>query len=411
MELIDLSTLLRVNLALNLMAALVWLVLGQVFRMAPRASRLMTAVHLTRLVPSGLEALQPSSQGMQPSAMAELAWLASAALLLLAVRRMLRSTYSSRDVAWLTGLGGLAIALAQLLGVPSLMVLCGGVAVVWLSLRTVHDLLAGTDRAIAAPMLAVMALPFAGAAALVVARVVVLAVPAGDLPGQLPPVARNAMELVLTMSITITLMALLIWRLVARIQHLMLSDPLTGAISRRGFEEELSRAHAQLMRGHRYAVAMVDLDHFKRLNDLHGHAAGDAALQHCVQVWKGTLREYDRLGRMGGEEFAVLLPDADLDGARIAAERLRRRLESTPLQWGGQTLALTASFGIALAALDDSDAGAVLNRADSELYIAKAGGRNRTSAPKGEPHSSQSSAASSATRSEFKREFKREPKA
>ncbi|PZP32932.1 MAG: hypothetical protein DI603_09665 [Roseateles depolymerans] len=376
MELIDLSTLVRVNLALNLMAALVWLLLGEVFRMAPRASRLMAAVHALRLLPLGVELLESPAPGLL-LALNEICWLASSALLLLAVRRMLRSPYRSRDVSWLAGLGTLAIALAELLGSPALVLLLGGLAVIWLSLRTVHDLLAGIGQAIAPALQAIMALPFVGIAALVVARIVALAVA----DGALPAIPRMAAELTLTLSITLTLMALLIWRLITRIQHLMLSDPLTGAISRRGFEEELARAHAQLRRGHAYAVAMVDLDHFKRLNDLHGHAAGDAALQHCVQVLKSTLREYDRLGRVGGEEFALLLPDADVDGARRAAERLRRQLESAPLHWGGQTLALTASFGVALAQADDPDAQAALLRADAELYIAKAGGRNRVSAP------------------------------
>jgi len=386
MELLDLSTLLRINLAFNLLAALVWLLLGEVFRMAPRASRLMVATHLVRLLPQSGAAIGPPWQAFPSAAVAQLAWLASTALLLLALRRMLRCPNSPRDVAWITGIGALGMLAAMLLGPPELPVLIGGVAVIWLSLRTVHDLLAGAGRALSPLQLAIIALPFLGVAALTTARVVALALAEGlgGEPAGLPPLFQAAATLVLTFSLTLTLMALLIWRLISRIQHLMLSDPLTGASSRRGFEQTLADAHARLLRGHPYAVVMADIDHFKQLNDRHGHAAGDAALQHCVRLWQATLREHDRVGRLGGEEFAMLLPDADLRGATAAAERMRRKLEAEPLLWGGQPLALTASFGVALPSRQETEPGPALQRADAELYIAKTAGRNRVSAARPE---------------------------
>jgi len=125
---------------------------------------------------------------------------------------------------------------------------------------------------------------------------------------------------------------------------------------------------------------MIDIDHFKRINDQHGHATGDAALKHCVRIWQAGLREIDRLGRLGGEEFCALLPLAsptDLDTAAAITERLRAGLEAQPLPCNGGTLALTASFGVALPVAGDARGEIGLARADAELYRAKAEGRNR----------------------------------
>lgn len=151
-------------------------------------------------------------------------------------------------------------------------------------------------------------------------------------------------------------------------------DALTGVANRRGFMLALDKAHRRAHRERRaYALLMVDIDHFKRINDSQGHAAGDAALRDvALQLGQGV-RAGDLVGRLGGEEFGVLLPGSDLAGAEGLAERLREIVAAgTPV---------TVSIGVALA-LPDGEAAAetaeaVMARADAALYRAKGEGRNR----------------------------------
>ncbi|RZL35580.1 MAG: GGDEF domain-containing protein, partial [Rubrivivax sp.] len=128
--------------------------------------------------------------------------------------------------------------------------------------------------------------------------------------------------------------------------------------------------------GRSYALVMIDMDRFKQLNDSLGHAAGDAALRQMVKELQPCVREVDRFGRLGGEEFCVLLPDTGIAGAALVAERMRALVSETPLRWLEQDWPLSASFGIAEAELGDADGKAVLARADAALYRAKAQGRN-----------------------------------
>ena len=139
------------------------------------------------------------------------------------------------------------------------------------------------------------------------------------------------------------------------------------------------------MRGHGYALVLLDMDRFKRLNDTLGHAAGDAALKSLVALLRPCLREVDRFARLGGEEFCVLLPDTGIAGAALVAERMRTLLAEHPFAWEGQTWPLTASFGIAESSLEDASAAEVLKRADQALYLAKGQGRNVVQAVEIEP--------------------------
>ena len=156
-----------------------------------------------------------------------------------------------------------------------------------------------------------------------------------------------------------------------------LLDPLTGVLNRRGLSEVLERENAQAVRkGASLAVLMVDLDHFKRFNDRYGHAVGDAVLrQTCIRL-EACLRAGDVLGRFGGEEFVVLLPDTDDAAARRAAERLRAELSESAMEIGELRLDLTASFGGKVGAME-GDATGLLRAADAALYQAKEQGRNR----------------------------------
>ena len=167
-------------------------------------------------------------------------------------------------------------------------------------------------------------------------------------------------------------------KLNAHFDSLARVDPLTGCANRRHFQERLE---TELERAERYGresgLIMADIDFFKKINDLHGHAGGDEALRHFVQIVRGQLRGQDELGRLGGEEFAVLLPETGLDSAVVIAERIRCAIEAAPARFGDTPIPLTASFGVACRQSPAEPADALLQRADEALYAAKSGGRNR----------------------------------
>jgi diguanylate cyclase (GGDEF)-like protein len=161
------------------------------------------------------------------------------------------------------------------------------------------------------------------------------------------------------------------------------TDFLTSVHSRRFITEAGARA-VELARAegghHGLAVAIVDVDHFKRINDRYGHAVGDEALKAVAAAMRAVCREGDLLGRYGGEEFAVLLRGIGPEHAVAAAERLRRAVAGVKLTHGEDTIAPTASIGVATLVPQDRSFEHLLTRADHALYRAKAGGRNRVEA-------------------------------
>jgi diguanylate cyclase (GGDEF)-like protein/PAS domain S-box-containing protein len=156
------------------------------------------------------------------------------------------------------------------------------------------------------------------------------------------------------------------------------TDALTDLPNRRHFLARMTDEFDRVRRSgtQSSSVLMLDLDYFKRLNDTHGHAGGDAALKHFADVVRDTIRTIDSPARMGGEEFAILLPGADIAAARSVAERLREKLMKTPLILGGSLVPMTVSIGIAMMDPRDANADAGLIRADEALYRAKGKGRN-----------------------------------
>jgi diguanylate cyclase (GGDEF)-like protein len=168
-------------------------------------------------------------------------------------------------------------------------------------------------------------------------------------------------------------------RMDAELLVLATTDFLTGLPNRREFmarlEDELARVQRNVAEC--AAVLMLDIDHFKVVNDRYGHASGDAVLRHLAGLMGATQRKIDTLGRMGGEEFAVLLPGASAAAAAAYAERLRQSVADCPLSIDGQVIALTVSIGIAGIYARDMTADAALKRADKALYRAKQAGRNR----------------------------------
>jgi diguanylate cyclase (GGDEF)-like protein len=162
-----------------------------------------------------------------------------------------------------------------------------------------------------------------------------------------------------------------------RLRTEAMTDPLTGLLNRRGLEsnvERLSRAPAGP--GTVASWIMLDIDHFKRVNDTHGHDGGDAVLKHVAAMLTAFAREGDVVARLGGEEFVVMLPGAGLAAALAAAERLRARIEQSEPNAGGTPLRITSSFGVA-AQRPGTPWGVAVQAADEALYRAKEGGRNR----------------------------------
>ena len=164
------------------------------------------------------------------------------------------------------------------------------------------------------------------------------------------------------------------------IEALSKTDALTGIGNRRYFIES---AEKELYRCSRYGMEAcllyMDIDHFKRINDSHGHNAGDEVLRHFAAVCRAQLRESDIFGRLGGEEFCVLLPHTPLGEAMSTAERIRMKVAGSPATWEDQTIAMTVSIGVALYQ-DDKEFSEFLKRADGALYAAKNSGRNRVEA-------------------------------
>ncbi len=167
-------------------------------------------------------------------------------------------------------------------------------------------------------------------------------------------------------------------QLEAELFHQASTDALTGISNRRYF---LARGEQELRRARRFGrplcAMMLDIDHFKRVNDTHGHAAGDIVLQSMVQSAQGRLRGTDTIGRLGGEEFAVLMPETELSAATEVANRLRQSIAAQEISLGKSSLSITVSIGVAALHPEDADIDALLHRADTALYQAKQGGRNR----------------------------------
>jgi diguanylate cyclase (GGDEF)-like protein len=167
-------------------------------------------------------------------------------------------------------------------------------------------------------------------------------------------------------------------RLFEETRRLAITDGLTGVYNRRHFMTLATREWQRARRYHRpLAVIMLDIDHFKWVNDTYGHAVGDDVLQQVAQRCRAGLREVDILARYGGEEFVILLPDTTGAAAQTTAERLGQLIGHKPYPTAEGKLLITASLGVAHAEADISSVSALLDLADQALYAAKAAGRNR----------------------------------
>ena len=156
------------------------------------------------------------------------------------------------------------------------------------------------------------------------------------------------------------------------------TDSLTGLPNRRCFVETLSKEVSRCTRyGRVLSLAMIDIDHFKQVNDKYGHDAGDKVLETFAALFVNQFRNVDWVGRLGGEEFAAEFPETDLDGAKVACERLLQKIRATEVQVGAQHICATVSIGLTQLDSPNATGSDLLKRADQLLYQAKARGRNR----------------------------------
>jgi diguanylate cyclase (GGDEF)-like protein/PAS domain S-box-containing protein len=164
----------------------------------------------------------------------------------------------------------------------------------------------------------------------------------------------------------------------SRLEALASTDSLTRLPNRQAIMNKANEDFARARRDKRpLSILMIDIDHFKSINDRHGHAAGDHVLREVSTICRDVLRGSDVMGRIGGEEFVVLLPDAPRNSAEHVAERMRSRLAGTNIYFLNLQFTITASFGVATINDDDETVQTMLDRADEAMYQAKHGGRNQ----------------------------------
>lgn len=186
--------------------------------------------------------------------------------------------------------------------------------------------------------------------------------------------------LIFVLLVNITMFGSTLVRLVAKIRYLADRDQLTGLYNRLALDRKLlALQRLQLRHQQPFAVLLMDLDHFKQINDNHGHLAGDKVLQHASNLIQQHIRREDIAGRFGGEEFLILLPMATLAQAEQVANKLVEVLRQNPVKWRDHDIVLTTSIGIAVASAVANFLGSesVLHQADQALYRAKAAGRDR----------------------------------
>ncbi|RAN75169.1 hypothetical protein B5P43_26385 [Bacillus sp. SRB_336] len=203
-------------------------------------------------------------------------------------------------------------------------------------------------------------------------------------PGNIVNMIYSAVEPVLA-----SIGFLLMYNEVAQteLRRLARTDPLTGVLNRMALDEKASALFRQsASRQPGCAALMIDADHFKAINDRFGHAGGDGVLATLAGAIAGQLRAGDILGRIGGEEFLILLPDTAIDGAMALGEKLRAAVENLRLELDGEPQAITISVGVAARTPDDRQPGMLIDRADRALYAAKRDGRNRVTTLAGETH-------------------------
>jgi diguanylate cyclase (GGDEF)-like protein len=190
--------------------------------------------------------------------------------------------------------------------------------------------------------------------------------------------ARLYLALAVVIGVSLALLTCTLWRSRRRFRSQAQTDSLTGIANRRHFLDRAQDLARRARQPHTASVLLLDIDHFKLINDAHGHQAGDAAIRHVALHIQACLRDEDVFGRIGGEEFAALLPATDEATAWKVAERIRQVIERTPLQHHGELIALTVSIGLMSGTLTGDNIETLMQCADKVMYRAKNAGRNRS---------------------------------
>jgi len=190
---------------------------------------------------------------------------------------------------------------------------------------------------------------------------------------------RLYLILAAVVAVSLALLACTLWRSRRRFRIQAQTDSLTGIANRRHFLERAEQvARKNRQQPEIASVLVLDIDHFKLINDAHGHQAGDAAIRHVATHANAILRSEDVFGRIGGEEFAALLPATDDSAAWKMAERIRQAIEQTPLNHQGEQIRITVSIGLTSGSLGSDNIESLMQRADKVMYRAKSAGRNRS---------------------------------
>ncbi|MES2366978.1 MAG: GGDEF domain-containing protein [Pseudomonadota bacterium] len=190
--------------------------------------------------------------------------------------------------------------------------------------------------------------------------------------------ARFLASSLILMCVTFGFMLMLNYRLITDMQKIALRDSLTGALNRRGLEGEAIRLAARCTRtGDTLAIMVIDVDHFKTINDRCGHQVGDKVLQRLTALAQASVRSDDYFARYGGEEFCILLPSTTEEEARVLADRLRQAYAALTMEFGGEVLRSTISIGVADSNHVGLEFSALVSAADQAMYWAKQEGRNR----------------------------------
>ncbi|MBW7470436.1 sensor domain-containing diguanylate cyclase [Marinobacter sp. F4218] len=164
----------------------------------------------------------------------------------------------------------------------------------------------------------------------------------------------------------------------AQLAKLSTTDRLTGLLNRGTWENLVDAEYERYRRyGHATSLVMFDIDHFKKVNDSYGHLAGDEVIKHTADLTKNNLRQSDTSGRYGGEEFGIILPETDAEGAQVICERIREAMEKSVVETSVASIQYTISMGIAELSDKPENYMQWMQQADKALYAAKAGGRNR----------------------------------
>lgn len=404
----DPITLLHALAIVAVVLAVGWIIASLALQLAPRATSQFALANLLFVVGTLLETHRGQEGGYLTFQGADLLELIAMTLMRSGMQRIERLRFTGREhlvVVVLAGIGMIAFPpRGQWLGG---IVVVYGLAAGWISLRLYAEA-TRSIRALLGRWAAIGILwPSALFGLIMLLRGLWFATHPSDarLSSDISAQAKENVLLlwmvcVILLTANMSLIGLVVGRLTATARDLASRDALTGVFNRRVLVEQLAAEHERFRRGGPgFAVAMIDLDHFKAINDTYGHAAGDAALRQAAHTIGGLLRSVDTLARYGGEEFIVIFAMSDLPGTADACERIRAALAATPIHWAGKSVALTASFGVAACANPEESRDSLLRRADTAVYRAKSNGRNRIEvAPPCEPSTSAAHAEIGATK-------------